>query len=60
LPQLAKLPAPVLHEPWAASPIELSESGLTLGQDYPLPVVRHDEARTRTLQRYAVVKKSAA
>lgn len=60
LPQLAKLPAPVLHEPWAASPMELSESGLTLGQDYPLPVVRHDEARARTLQRYAVVKKSAA
>ncbi len=60
LPQLAKLPAPVLHEPWAASPMELAESGLTLGQDYPLPVVRHDEARTRTLQRYAVVKKSAA
>jgi deoxyribodipyrimidine photo-lyase len=40
--------------------MELAESGLTLGKDYPLPVVRHDEARARTLQRYAVVKKSSA
>lgn len=59
LPQLAGLPAEAVHEPWAASPLELASAGLTLGQDYPLPVVRHDEARALTLQRYAVVKKAA-
>jgi deoxyribodipyrimidine photo-lyase len=32
-------------------------AGITLGRDYPLPVVAHDEARALTLQRYAVVKK---
>jgi deoxyribodipyrimidine photo-lyase len=27
-----------------------------LGKTYPLPVVRHEEARARTLERYAVVR----
>ena len=31
---------------------------VTLGGNYPAPVVAHDEARARTLLRYAVVKKS--
>ena len=30
--------------------------GIELGRDYPLPVVMHDEAREKTLARYAVVK----
>ena len=58
LPQLAKLPTKVLHAPWTAKPLELQMAGITLGQDYPHPVVQHDEARALTLQRYAVVKKS--
>ena len=60
LPQLAGLSAQALHEPWAASPVELAAAGVVLGKDYPLPVVAHDEARERTLRRYAVVKKAAA
>jgi deoxyribodipyrimidine photo-lyase len=35
----------------------LSGAGITLGKDYPTPIVAHDEARKRTLERYAVVKK---
>jgi deoxyribodipyrimidine photo-lyase len=38
----------------------MAAAGVTLGKDYPLPVVAHDEARQKTLQRYAVVKKPAA
>ena len=47
LPQLAKLNAKEIHAPW-----------LTPGKatDYPPPIVQHDEARQRTLARYAVVK----
>ncbi|MEY4564355.1 MAG: hypothetical protein RLZZ618_3632, partial [Pseudomonadota bacterium] len=37
-------------------PLELIEAGVTLGSDYPLPIVAHDEARAKTLERYAVVK----
>jgi deoxyribodipyrimidine photo-lyase len=56
LPRLAGLPDAALHAPWTARPLDLASTGLSLGRDYPLPVVRHDEARERTLARYAVVK----
>ena len=58
LPVLEKLPVKALHSPWLASPIELAAAGVVLGHTYPHPVVKHDEARTLTLQRYAVVKKT--
>ena len=56
LPQLAALPDAALHAPWLASPLELAAGGVTLGQTYPRPLVLHDEARARTLERYAVVR----
>ena len=30
--------------------------GVSLGSNYPRPIVQHDEARAKTLARYAVVK----
>ncbi len=59
LPVLEKLPTKALHSPWLAKPIELSAAGVELGENYPFPVVQHDEARALTLQRYAVVKKAS-
>jgi deoxyribodipyrimidine photo-lyase len=59
LPQLAALPPRALHEPWTAGPLERAAAGVQLGANYPAPIVQHDEARRRTLQRYAVVRKSA-
>jgi deoxyribodipyrimidine photo-lyase len=59
LPQLAELPDAAIHAPWAARPVDLAASGLVLGRDYPRPIVQHDEARARTLERYAVVKSGA-
>ena len=56
VPALAKLPATAIHSPWLSGPLELAAAGVVLGQDYPLPIVQHDEARARTLQRYAVKK----
>lgn len=56
LPQLAYLPDAALHAPWKATPMELQAAGVVLGENYPHPIVAHDEARERTLQRYAVVK----
>ena len=48
LPQLARLDDKAIHAPW------LYPSQPTPG--YPAPLVRHDEARARTLERYAAVK----
>jgi deoxyribodipyrimidine photo-lyase len=56
LPQLAKLPPKLIHAPWAAKPELLTACGVSLGDNYPRPIVQHDEARARTLARYAVVK----
>ncbi|RYF07331.1 MAG: deoxyribodipyrimidine photo-lyase [Comamonadaceae bacterium] len=56
LPALARLPAPAIHAPWKARPLELQEAGVQLGTTYPHPIVEHDAARERTLQRYAVIK----
>ncbi|HEV7856385.1 MAG TPA: deoxyribodipyrimidine photo-lyase [Herminiimonas sp.] len=57
LPQLSKLPDKYIHAPWRLSSTELLTAGVVLGENYPEPLIQHDEARTRTLQRYAVVKK---
>jgi len=56
LPALAGLPDAALHAPWTARPVDLASAGIVLGHDYPQPIVQHEAARTRTLQRYAVVK----
>jgi len=58
LPQLAGLSDKSIHAPWLAKPLELQAAGVTLGGNYPQPVVQHDAARAKTLARYAVVKKS--
>ena len=59
LPQLAALPDKLIHAPWEARPVDLAAAGLALGSAYPEPVVAHDDARRRTLARYAVVKAAA-
>ncbi|HEY8905068.1 MAG TPA: deoxyribodipyrimidine photo-lyase [Rhodoferax sp.] len=58
LPQLSGLSAKSIHAPWQAKPLELQAAGVILGSNYPQPVVMHDEARAKTLARYAVVKKA--
>jgi deoxyribodipyrimidine photo-lyase len=57
IPALKGLGDKSIHAPWLAKPLELQAAGITLGQDYPLPVVDHARARARTLLRYGVVKK---
>jgi deoxyribodipyrimidine photo-lyase len=60
LPQLAKLNAKQIHAPWLLTNMELTIAGIELGGNYPHPIVAHDEARKKTLARYAVVKKETA
>jgi deoxyribodipyrimidine photo-lyase len=56
VPELAALPDRLIHAPWKARPVDLAAAGLTLGGTYPHPVVDHDEARARTLARFAAAK----
>jgi len=56
LPQLAQLGSKEIHAPWTVPRMLLADKGVRLGDNYPEPLVMHDEARKRTLERYAVVK----
>ena len=38
-----------LHAPWEMTPLEQQAAECVVGRDYPAPVVRHEEARRRTL-----------
>ena len=60
LPQLGRLSGRDIHAPWKLAPETLRQAGVELGTDYPQPLVRHEEAREQTLQRYAIVKKAIA
>lgn len=39
VPELATLPTPYIHEPWAMPPLEAAMLGFELGKDYPEPIV---------------------
>ena len=58
LPQLEGLSDKAIHAPWLAKPLELAAAGVRLGENYPMPIVHHAQARADTLARYAVVKKT--
>ena len=63
VPELAALSDKHIHAPWLTEPLVLKAAGITLGAQastYPLPIIDHAQARQATLERYAVVKKTAA
>ena len=58
VPALKALGSKAIHAPWLAKPLELQAAGVTLGRDYPQPIVDHAAARAKTLLRYGVVKRA--
>lgn len=49
VPELARLPASIIHKPWTAKAKQLEDAGVHLGKTYPHPIVDHDKARHRAL-----------
>jgi len=60
VPELARVPAPLLHKPWQAAPLELESAGVRLGHDYPAPLVDHAQARARALSAFSGLPGGAA
>jgi deoxyribodipyrimidine photo-lyase len=58
VPELTRLPAPLIYQPWTATPMELASAGVNLGNNYPAPIIEHRRGRERALAAYATVRKS--
>ena len=56
VPELATMPARYIHEPSTAPAQVLAQSQVTLGDNYPLPIVNHKAARAAALAAYASLK----
>ena len=52
IPELQNLSKRWIHEPSSAPALELATAGVTLGRDYPHPVIDHAVARERALDCY--------
>lgn len=59
VPELARLPKKAIHAPWTADRQTLAQAGVTLGGDYPRPIVDHAEARKRALAEFEKIKDAA-
>ncbi|WP_203364119.1 deoxyribodipyrimidine photo-lyase [Bacillus sp. REN10] len=56
VPELQSLPAKYIHEPHKAPQSVLRSAHITIGKDYPAPIVDHQTARARALERYEEIK----
>jgi deoxyribodipyrimidine photo-lyase len=59
VPELARLPNRLLHRPWTAHNAELKAAGLSLGTDYPRPIVDLQASRREALARFDEIKQLA-
>ncbi len=51
VPELRDLPTKYIHAPWTAPKDVLAKANVSLGRDYPHPIVDHAKARTHFLER---------
>lgn len=56
LPELTAVPDKFIHAPWKMDAAAQRAAACLIGRDYPAPVVDHDVARKRTLERYGRVR----
>jgi deoxyribodipyrimidine photo-lyase len=59
VPELARLPDEFIHRPWEAPSLVLAAAGVTLGRDYPNPIVDHGKARDAALAAFQELKGAA-
>jgi deoxyribodipyrimidine photo-lyase len=60
VPELRGLPDALLHRPWDAPEATLRAAGVTLGRDYPRPIIDHAAGRQRALAAFAALGEIAA
>lgn len=60
IPELSALDKKYIHAPWMAPKSILNHAGITLGKEYPLPIIDLKNSRTEALRAYNVVKSANA
>ncbi len=58
VPELARLPAAVIHRPWTASDEVLAAAGVALGESYPRPMIDHKVGRERALAAWRAARQA--
>ena len=58
VPELKDLPNKYLHQPWSAPEQILEQADITLGDNYPLPIVDIKYSRERALEAYRSIKQN--
>jgi deoxyribodipyrimidine photo-lyase len=56
VPELSRLPARHIHEPWSAPAMVLRDAGVRLGETYPRPIVDHAIARASALNAFGKIR----
>jgi len=59
VPELSGLPSKWIHAPWEAPREILDAAGVTLGQNYPAPIVDHARARVDALEAFRLLRSEA-
>ena len=60
VPELAAVPAPLIHQPWALTPLEQELYRCRIGRDYPTPRVDHAVAGREASRRLWAHRQSAS
>jgi deoxyribodipyrimidine photo-lyase len=56
VPELARVPSAVVHDPWSMDAAAQAAAGCRIGVDYPAPIVDHAMARDRALAAYGAAR----
>lgn len=60
VPELSGLPNELVHEPWNLTEMEQQFYGISIGVDYPKPIVDHEQAARLAKEKIYFFKKSKA
>ena len=58
LPQLSRMPAEFIYEPWKAPEVVQRKAGCVIGVDYPRPIVNHEAVTKRNAEMMEELKET--
>jgi deoxyribodipyrimidine photo-lyase len=60
VPELAGIPATYIHKPWESPHPIRARAGITLGETYPFPIIKHESGRERALAAFQSLSPESA